>query len=534
MFSAMGKSAAWMAVLLGMGSLQFAVGQDNSGVITGVVKDASGQAVAGAFVKAKNAERRLQFMVISQDQGRYRLANLPAGKYKVRGIGGGWQSDAVAVVEVADGKQAALDLNLTARQPDPPAPPTPGELEKLLPEAAGKEIVKTRCTACHGLEQPTRHRGNREHWRDVVTAMLGPRALSQQDLDTVVNYLAMNFNEDVPSMTPEPVQASHLSRTPVRGVAAKYGVMEYALPLGVAPHDSTADLQGIAWVSERLGNHLGRFDPRTFTYTRIALPEGNGAGAMMTAIEVDAQGDVWVIDGGPNQRLLRYNPKTEKFTVYPNAGGSYNTIRFLSDGTVWGSNLSGNKVMKLDPATGQFTPFAVPWGVQNKKSARPYGMAVDGNGKLWFAEEGTNRVGKIDPKTGEIGEFALNVGGEDRPKRMSTDSQGNVWMGVWIANKLVKIDYKTDKFTYFTPPTANAGPYSVSVDKTHNYVWFSEHMADKLARFDPRTNTFLEFSLPTLHSDVRRIQVDPSRPNRVWFSGGGISYDKLGYVEVMQ
>src|SRR5262249_46826838 len=43
--------------------------QDRAGTLQGVVKNASGAPLAGAFVKMKNAERRLTFMVISQDQG---------------------------------------------------------------------------------------------------------------------------------------------------------------------------------------------------------------------------------------------------------------------------------------------------------------------------------------------------------------------------------------------------------------------------------------------------------------------------------
>ncbi len=39
-----------------------------SGVVEGVVKDSSGQPLAGAFVNLKNAERRLTSMVISQNQ----------------------------------------------------------------------------------------------------------------------------------------------------------------------------------------------------------------------------------------------------------------------------------------------------------------------------------------------------------------------------------------------------------------------------------------------------------------------------------
>ncbi len=56
-----------------------------SGVVEGVVKDSSGQPLSGAFVKLKNAERRLTFMVISQDQGRYTANKLPAGSYNPAG-----------------------------------------------------------------------------------------------------------------------------------------------------------------------------------------------------------------------------------------------------------------------------------------------------------------------------------------------------------------------------------------------------------------------------------------------------------------
>lgn len=109
----------------------------------------------------------------------------------------------------------------------------------------------------------------------------------------------------------------------------------------------------------------------------------------------------------------------------------------------------------------------------------------------------------------------------------------------------MKIDYRTDKFTLYNLPTKHSGPYSVSADKTRNRIGVNEHVEDKIARFDPKTNTFMEFSLPTLNSDVRRIEVDRSRPTRIWFSGSGSggarggsnvggSYDKVGYLEVLE
>ena len=53
---------------------------DFAGSVQGVVKSASGQALAGAYVKLINPERRLTFMVVSQAQGRYTMNNLPPGQ----------------------------------------------------------------------------------------------------------------------------------------------------------------------------------------------------------------------------------------------------------------------------------------------------------------------------------------------------------------------------------------------------------------------------------------------------------------------
>ena len=66
--------------------------QDAVGTLTGVITDAAGAPVAGAFVQMKNAERRLNFMVITQEQGKFTNARLPAGKYVVQAIGGERQS----------------------------------------------------------------------------------------------------------------------------------------------------------------------------------------------------------------------------------------------------------------------------------------------------------------------------------------------------------------------------------------------------------------------------------------------------------
>src|SRR5690348_7309500 len=88
----------------------------NNGRVQGVVKSASGQPLAGAYVKLKDEERRLTFMVVSHADGRYTASGLPAGKYTVQGIGEGMQSD-LKPVEVGSGKAAVADVSLTNPQP---------------------------------------------------------------------------------------------------------------------------------------------------------------------------------------------------------------------------------------------------------------------------------------------------------------------------------------------------------------------------------------------------------------------------------
>jgi streptogramin lyase len=84
--------------------------------------------------------------------------------------------------------------------------------------------------------------------------------------------------------------------------------------------------------------------------------------------------------------------------------------------------------------------------------------------------------------------------------------------------------------TIYSPPTENAGVYSIQGDPTSKLVWFSEQMADKIARFDPQTQTFTEYPLPDAESDHRRIEIDPTNPNRIWWTGDTSA--RMGYIEI--
>ena len=114
---------------------------------------------------------------------------------------------------------------------------------------------------------------------------------------------------------------------------------------------------------------------------------------------------------------------------------------------------------------------------------------------------------------------------------MNSDANGDLWVALWNAGKLMKIDHKTKQMTIYSPPTPNGGNYSVVVDKKNNYIWVSQHQVDMIARFDPKTEEWVEFPLPEAESDPRRIDIDPTNPNRIFFSGN--IPGRVGFVEVL-
>jgi virginiamycin B lyase len=280
---------------------------------------------------------------------------------------------------------------------------------------------------------------------------------------------------------------------------------------------------------------LGRFDPNSMTYTRIPSPSGKNPKSQLNSVAVDPTGQVWVVDEGPNARMLQFDPRREEFKSYPIpeyrhpippdfTPAHLATLRFL-EGYVWATGPVENWLVKLDPATLKTTEYPVP------KGSAPYGLAIGGDHGVWYAAEVGNLIGRLDPANGRLTEYVLPAAKSD-VRGMAADAEGNLWVAETEAGKLFKVDNRNGDFTEFTPPNQDSGPFSVDVDTERNFIWFSEIFADKIARFDPRSSTLVEFPLPGADLDVRRIEVDRSNPNRVWWAGG--RSDKIGYIEVME
>jgi virginiamycin B lyase len=517
---------------------------DDRGSVQGVVNDAGGKPVAGAMVKLKNADRRLTFMVVSQGEGRFQAGDLPPGQYTVQGVGAGFESNVSSPVSVAAGQSAKIDVALANKQGPtlPPAWPQRLPEEQIkgvsldLPAGNGKELVEARCTTCHDVQRIVVKRTGHEEWDHIIARMRGTMAITQipdisnEDAATIADYLTASFKPETP-VGPN----DRLPRELLTGKALKYRAVTYDLVNHFAePHDTAADPTGNAWVAERAGK-LGRFNPKTYEFVEISPPPGPAAAnrQRLGNPQIDKNGILWVADG-PNGRWLSYDTKYDKFSSFQwpkghgNAGG--NSMAVSPDGKIYATGL-GKEVRVLDPATAEYRFYPSP-SAGGKKEPGAYGIAVAGDGSVWWAEDNIDLMGRLDPVTGKVEEYKIPYeGGHAFPRRMNSDANGDLWVALWQAGKLMKIDHKTKEMKIFSPPTPNAGAYSVVVDKKNDLVWVSEHKVDKIARFNPKTEEWVEFPLPESQSDPRRVDLDPTNPNRVYFSGN--TAGRVGFVEVL-
>lgn len=93
-----------------------AFGQSNTGSVTGVVEDANGAVVPNANVTVTNIGTNDSRTVQTDSEGRYEVASLPNGVYKVSVKASGFQESSVNEIRLAVGEKARVDVKLTLGQ----------------------------------------------------------------------------------------------------------------------------------------------------------------------------------------------------------------------------------------------------------------------------------------------------------------------------------------------------------------------------------------------------------------------------------
>jgi streptogramin lyase len=198
--------------------------------------------------------------------------------------------------------------------------------------------------------------------------------------------------------------------------------------------------------------------------------------------------------------------------VLPKPGSGPTTIAIASDGTVWFTESSGNRIGRMNADGRDLVEYALP-----NSDSSPRIIAIGADGNVWFSEHTGNRIGRITPR-GDLVEFAIPTP-DSQPRAIALGADGNIWFGMFAAGKIGRIT-PSGAITEFAIPTPNSGPRALAAGPDGN-IWFSEYRASKIGRIAP-DGTISEFPLPRPNSGPGDITAGAD--GNMWFVelAGGI------------
>jgi virginiamycin B lyase len=516
-------------LLVGLVFLASAV---QAATVNGTVKGPNGAPFRGAFAQAQNTGTRVLVSVLTDRDGHYRIENLPAGKYQLQIKAVGYRTDPRTDVNLAADQSASYDFSLQkgmVRWSDL----SQYQGEELFPEAKGKDLLVSRCFACHGFQsRMASARRDEEGWRDRVAYMtesmhffLGGvgTPFNDQNAADVTSYLNSLFGEEpvLPKSPSEMPKYKDLVRS-FGDDAMKIVYVEYDLPgPSRMPWSAFPDKDGNYWMPYYgRANKIGRLDPKTAEVQEYPVPNV-GTAAIHSAVPAP-DGSVWLTEQGSN-KLGHWEPATQKITEYQDAyiagkegtvaGGSKHTLRIDAQGRVWAT---GGPLTVFDPKTQKFT--------QIKEIPSAYGLVLDKDGNCWFAEYVPNgKIGKVDAKTLQVTKWQPPTP-DARPRRIQIDTDGTIWFAEFQAGKLAQFDPKTESFKEFPLPGPEATPYALGIAKNHT-LWYSSEHLDVIGNLDPQTGHVTEYPFPQAENTMREFYLDAQ--GRMWF--GTPANNKVGY-----
>ena len=253
---------------------------------------------------------------------------------------------------------------------------------------------------------------------------------------------------------------------------------------------------GDVWFVGQVGNYVGRMNPRTGEFRRYEL----GERALPHNLIVDEDGTVWYAGNG-DAHIGKLDPETGKVTRYPmpdSAARDPHTLIFGRADDIWFTVQGGNYVGNLKKTTGEVRLVKMP-----TPRARPYGIAIDSEGRPWFNEFGTNKIGTLDPQTMALREYTLPDPAA-RGRRIAITPDDMVWYVDYARGYLGRLDPASGRVDEWAMPSgARSRPYAMTVDD-RGRLWAVETgvSPNQLVGFDPKAGAFT--SVTTVPSTTSR------------------------------
>ena len=512
------RSLAPLGVL---GLVVFASSFADAATITGTVKGPDGAPFRAAFVQARHAGLKMTVSVLSDNQGKYIVENLPAGDYQLSIRAIGYKADARSGLTLAADQNVAQDFALQTAMIDWTDISIYQGLQ-LLPEARGKRTLAENCLGCHGFQSKmAAFRRDEDEWRVRVDFMRGAmrasladrRGFSDEQANEVVSYLTHVFGKN--SVLPKsPADLPYYKDTVLSfsDEALRIVYVDFDMPGPTRfPWTAHPDKEGNFWTPEYgIANKFNRFNPATGEMKEFPVPHP-GPALIHSAVPAP-DGSVWLAEAGA-RKLGRWDPATGKVTEYQDDWRKH-TIRVHPDGSIW----STGGLTRFDPKTEKFTHITeVPTA---------YGIALDKEGTVWFTEmTKTGTIGKVDPKTLKVTKYIPPF--RDRPRRIQVAEDGTIWFAVFDDSRIGRFDPKTETFKDYPLPHTHSAPYAFGI-ATDRALWYSSESRDLIGRLDPDTGKVVEYPMPYTDNGMRDFFLD--KEGRIWY--GSPPNNRIGYFYI--
>ncbi len=308
-----------------------------------------------------------------------------------------------------------------------------------------------------------------------------------------------------------------VSRSAPRGSP---NVREYMMPLAQdLPHDVAVDAEGKVVITGMFSHKMYLLDPASGALESFDIPVER---ANPRAVVIDDRGAWWVLLGGP-RRIARRDPmlgvwKVHEIGMYPHSIGVDEVGRVWFNGHF---TRDPEQIGFVDPSSGAVTLREVPPHPVLAKvdgGPIPYELRIAPDGSVWISELGGNRLVRHDPTANSFRVFDMPTP-HSGPRRFDFDAAGTLWIPEYSGGKLTRLDPASGRFTQWDLPVKDAAPYVVRVDRQRGDVWIGTGAADAVFRFDPRTARFVTYELPTRGALVRHLDID-QRTGVVWAAYG--------------
>jgi virginiamycin B lyase len=180
---------------------------------------------------------------------------------------------------------------------------------------------------------------------------------------------------------------------------------------------------------------------------------------------------VWFSDRGTGRLgTVDSHGHVVEYQVPDAPGGASPNGQVIVNGIVWFTDPPTNRIGRLDPATGQFTMFAVPTA-----DSWPLGITVGPQGALWFTERLADKVGRMTT-AGHFTEWNLSAGAF--PNRIVVGPDHAIWFTELGTSEVGRIQART-----LTETPVPGGPVGIT-NAPDGHLYVALYTSAQLGRLD--------------------------------------------------